>query len=157
MTRMHGYRRTGKFAEQKMNMLWWIYDNEYLWQVQWLDSWCMSAWLRIRGHCAEFLGKTLNFHSASLHPCVSGKKLNTEENSKNFMTNIDIWPINLQGACTLNHSVRDYDASLIRSVLSSLRCFKLETDLTCKADMWSHFGKVIIGDPDEGETVIPGQ
>jgi len=36
--------------------------------------------------------------------------------------------------------------------LSSLRCFKLETDVTCGADMWSHFGKVIIRDPDEGET-----
>ena len=59
----------------------------------------------------------------------------------------------MQGACALNHIVRDYDASLTRSVLSSLRCFKLETDLTCQADMWSHFGKVIIQDPDEGETV----
>lgn len=57
-----------------------------------------------------------------------------------------------QGACALNHTVRNYDASLTRSVLSSLRNIKLETDLTCGADMWSHFEKVIIRDPDEGGT-----
>ena len=64
----------------------------------------------------------------------------------------NIRPINLQGACALNHTARDYDASLTRSVLSSLRNIKLETDETCGADMWSHFGKVIIRDPDEGKT-----
>ena len=56
----------------------------------------------------------------------------------------------MQGACALNDTVRDYDARLTRSVLSSLRNIKLETDVTCGADMWSHFGKVIIRDPDEG-------
>ena len=123
---------------------------------RWFDGWYMSAWLRItspdRGHCVEFLGKTLYSHSASRYPGVSCKKLNTEENSKTFMINVDIWPINLQGACALNHIVSDYDSSLTRSVLSSLRCFKLDADLTCRADMWSHFGKAIIPDPDEGET-----
>lgn len=70
--------------------------------------------------------------------------------TKTIQTNIQ--PINLQGACALNHTVSDYDAILTESVLSSLRYLKLESDLTCGADMWSHFGKVIIRDPDEGET-----
>ena len=60
--------------------------------------------------------------------------------------------INLQGACALNDTESDYDASLTESVLSSLRYLKLESELTCGADMWSHFGKVIVRDPDEGET-----
>lgn len=64
----------------------------------------------------------------------------------------NIQSINLQGACALNDTVRDYDASLTESVLSCLRYLKLESELTCGADMWSHFGKVIIRDPDEGET-----
>ena len=60
--------------------------------------------------------------------------------------------INLQRACALNDTESDYDASLTESVLSSLRYLKLESELTCGADMWSHFGKVIVRDPDEGET-----
>lgn len=68
--------------------------------------------------------------------------------TKPIQTNIR--PINLQGACALNHTVCDYDAGLTESVLSSLHYLKLESDLTCGADMWSHFGRVIIRDPDEG-------
>lgn len=64
--------------------------------------------------------------------------------------------INLQGACAvcaLNYAVTDYDASLTRSVLSSLRNIKMEIESKNyhKADMWGHLGKVIIRDPDEGK------
>ncbi|KAJ7392660.1 hypothetical protein OS493_010311 [Desmophyllum pertusum] len=50
-----------------------------------------------------------------------------------------------------NYVLTDYDASLTRSVLSSLRDIKLEIESGNyhTADMWSHFGTVIIREPDE--------
>ncbi len=53
----------------------------------------------------------------------------------------------------MDNAVTDYDASLAKSALSSLRNIKLEIESKNyhKADMWGHLGKVIIRDPDEGK------
>lgn len=56
-----------------------------------------------------------------------------------------------KGACEPNHK-SSYDTSLEEKALSSLREIKKEIDSGNyhTADMWCHFGRVIIRDPDEG-------
>ena len=58
--------------------------------------------------------------------------------------------ITFQGACKLHYS---YDNSLIQNALLSLQKIKQEINAKNyhKADMWCHFGTVVIRDPDEGE------
>ena len=60
----------------------------------------------------------------------------------------------LQGASKLNQE-SSYDDSLKERALLSLREIKKEIDARSfhKADMWCHFGTVIIRDPDEGTLV----
>lgn len=60
--------------------------------------------------------------------------------------------INLQGARALNCEA-NYDDSLTQCALASLRAIKQEIGARNyhKADMWCHFGTVIIRDPDEGK------
>ena len=60
--------------------------------------------------------------------------------------------IHLQGACELNFT-SNYDSSLTESALSTLRNIKHEiaAENYHNADMWCHFGTVIIRDPDESK------
>ena len=62
--------------------------------------------------------------------------------------------IHLQVASGLMYEA-NYDADLKKSALSALRKIKQEIDSRNyhKADMWCHFGTVIVHDPDEGTYV----
>ena len=59
--------------------------------------------------------------------------------------------LHLQGACKLNCEA-NYDASLMENALLALHEIKQEicSKNFHKADMWCHFGTVVIHDPDEG-------
>ncbi|PFX18898.1 hypothetical protein AWC38_SpisGene16699 [Stylophora pistillata] len=61
----------------------------------------------------------------------------------------------VQGASSSYHdqAVADYDASIKQRVLTSLRKLKREilSGNYHKADLWCHFGKIVIRDPDEAD------